>query len=199
MNKVISFVIGAAIGGAATFIFLKRQIEKKAYAKADDEIKSMKEEFIWTPKCNNTKTSKEDKHSGRYAWSESSVVDETAKESINYNTVSKKQPEDIHTKTSDIEVIKPDDFGEAFSDNEVPYMTDELFLYEDGVIADRENQMMKNPERSLGKDFLKTFGKYEDDASYIRNHKLAMDFAVYKRSMTWSELKKKQAVYEDDD
>lgn len=72
-------------------------------------------------------------------------------------------------------VISPDEFGE-FSD----YSTISLICFEDGVITDREFEIVDNVEEHIGKNACSHIGDYEPDAVHIRNDAKKCDYEILK-------------------
>lgn len=70
-------------------------------------------------------------------------------------------------------VITPDEFGE-FSD----YSTISLVCFEDGVITDRDYEVIDNFEEHIGKNACSHIGDYEEDAVHIRNDAKKCDYEI---------------------
>ena len=69
-------------------------------------------------------------------------------------------------------VIPPDEFGE------VGYEQIELTYYDDGVLADDDDEIIDDPEAVVGPYALTSFGKYEDDAVFVRNDARRCDYEI---------------------
>ena len=70
-------------------------------------------------------------------------------------------------------VISPDEFGE-FDD----YETISLTYYQDGTLADDNDQVIDDVNDIIGNDSLTHFGEYEDDSVFVRNDKMKCDYEI---------------------
>lgn len=82
-------------------------------------------------------------------------------------------------------IITPEEFGE----NE-DYDTSSLYYYADGVLADVDDSPINDVDNTVGYDSLKTFGKYEDDAVYVRNDILKCDYEIMKSEQYYIDILK---------
>ena len=78
-------------------------------------------------------------------------------------------------------VIPPEDYDE-FED----YDAIELVLYKDGVLADRELNIVKDATIKLG-DFYNHFGEYEEDSVFVRNDIFHADYEILRDEQTYRE------------
>lgn len=79
--------------------------------------------------------------------------------------------------------ISPDEFGEVDG-----YDTRTLTYYADGVLTDSDNSIIEDPSELVGENWKDEFGKFEDDAAYIRNDYICQDFEILKdldKYSTW--------------
>ncbi len=81
-------------------------------------------------------------------------------------------PEDSSNVQSEPYVISPDKFG-LKDDYELVTYT----YYRDGILADEHDKEITNAYETVG-EFKSHFGEYEDDAVYIRNERLKIDFEI---------------------
>ena len=79
-------------------------------------------------------------------------------------------------------VISPNEFGE-YSE----YNTISLVCFADGVITDRDFELLENPEEYIGRDACKHFGDYEDDAVHIRNDAKMCDYEILRDTRLYVE------------
>lgn len=80
-------------------------------------------------------------------------------------------------------VIPPDDFGECEDDG---WETATVTLYSDGIVADIYGGKIDIDE-VLGRDSLNHFGEYEDDAVFVRNERLKIDYEILRDKGTYLE------------
>ena len=80
--------------------------------------------------------------------------------------------------------ISPDEFDE-FDD----YTTVSLTYYEDGVLTDDNNEIVDDIEGTVGKDFARYFGEYEEDAAHIRNDSRKCDYEILRDSRNYSDVR----------
>ena len=81
-------------------------------------------------------------------------------------------------------VISPYDFGEADGYEQV-----ELTYYADGTLEDENYDLVTDVDEMIGTQSLYTFGEYEDDAVFVRNDHLRIDFQILKDYRTYEEAR----------
>lgn len=90
-------------------------------------------------------------------------------------------------------IITPEEFGELDE-----YERISLTYYSDGVLADDDNRAMSDAEieYAVGKKSLKRFAELdedsEEDAVYVRNDHLKVDYEIIRDLMTYEEILKRQ-------
>ena len=184
-NKFIWFTVGAAVGSAVTWKFLKTKYERLA----QEEIDSVKEVFsrIHADTPNN----------------ESPVgvtTESTEPTSSNIREYAAKLSEQGYTNYSDVEVsakggdpimndgerpyvIPPDEFG-TIDD----YDTISLTYYADGVVADDLDYRVENVDEVIGLESLCRFGEFEDDAVFVRNDELKSDYEILRDTRRYEDV-----------
>lgn len=181
MNKltnVIMFIFGAGVGSAATWYFLKSKYEaisneernsyKEYYEKKVAELTPEPEEQPNTPDPETFEKLRNKPD-----------ISEYTKQYVNYSDVKTAQSEpdpEEEEKESYSEkpyVITPEEFGE---DDE--YKTISLLYFADEVLTDDDYAIIENVDDVVGRESLKTFGKYEDDAVYVRNDRLKCEYEI---------------------
>ena len=189
MNKltnVIMFIFGAGVGSAATWYFLKSKYEaisneerdsyKEYYEKKVAELTPEPEEQPNTPDPETFEKLRNKPD-----------ISEYTKQYVNYSDVKTASSEPEEEKESYSEkpyVITPEEFGE---DDE--YKTISLLYFADEVLTDDDYSIIENVEETVGKDSLKTFGRYEDDSVYVRNDRLKCDYEILKDERRFEDIK----------
>lgn len=147
LNDVTFLVMGAFIGSAVTWRYMK----KKHEAEMSDEP------FDWG----------EDEQNQPDDTTENTTEDsekEEAENIIKYNQYFQESSEkkEKESKSMDpIRVISPDEFQES----EYPSLS--LWYYTDGVITNDDNKIVTNAIELIGSDFKNHFGEYEDDPDTV--------------------------------
>ena len=201
--NVLIFAVGAAIGSAATWKFVKDKYEKIA----QEEIESVKKVFSDRFNSSDEETSSEESDEEMseedpvsdcrtICWEELEDLDPSELEEeeyqadlIEYEDIANiyKEGGADNMPTSEPRepyVIEPVEFGELDD-----YKTFELTYYEDGILEDEDYDIVKNPEEILGPDALGSFGEYEDDSVFVRNERLRADFQILKDYRTYDEAR----------
>ena len=172
LSKVVMFTVGAAVGSAVTYKYLKTKYERIA----DDEIESIREFYekrrVEIPKNETTGDTEEIKKT--------------------YNEIadgygSTVMPDDANEEVTCVSkpyVISPSEFGEN------DYETESLTYYADGVLADETNEVIEDVDDIVGEASLETFGQYEDDSVFVRNDRLERDYEILYDSRSYSQVKK---------
>ena len=147
LNDVAFLVMGAFIGSAVTWRYMK----KKHEAEMHDEP------FDWG----------EDEQNQPEDTTENTTEDSEKKEAediIKYNQYfqeSSEKKEKESKPMNPIRVISPDEFQES----EYPSLS--LWYYTDGVITNDDNKIVTNATELIGSDFKNHFGEYEDDPDTV--------------------------------
>lgn len=191
-NSVItgfSFLLGIGIGAYVTYMYVKDM-----YAEiAQEEINSVKEAYAEKTKNlqRDVITEDEKKEKVDEAKNKPDISEYAAKlkESgyINYSEISQED--------NDVEVpyvIAPEDYGENDE-----YETISLTYYSDGVLTDEDDEVITNPGKLVGEDFVSHFGDYEDDSVFIRNDDRKIDFEILMDYRTYQDVLKAKPHLED--
>lgn len=179
-SKILWFTAGAAIGVAVTHKYFKTKYERIA----QEEIDSVKRAFSESQQSEPTEGSTE--NDGASAPNPEEVAA--------YNAIVTQQgysDSDAPVKSVGKEVegvsrpyvISPADF-----DTEDDYEAYSLTYYEDGVLADEQNNPIENVDEMVGLDSLNHFGEYEDDAVHVRNDAMQCDFEILRDLRNYSDV-----------
>ena len=182
MNNFLSgslfFLSGAAVASFITY----KLVEKKFKNLADEEIESVREVYErklkkLNPDKNEESEVKKDEVAVNVAKTNpySSLVN-----NLGYSNNKKEEKEDMDYN---IEVIPPEDFGEY------GYKCESLTYYKkDAVLTLDDDTKIHNVESYVGPDALNTFGEYEDDSVFVRNHEMKTDFEILLDNRGYSEV-----------
>ena len=171
-SKILYLLIGGAIG-----FFTAKSIYQK---RADEEIRSVVEEFNKLKKDETKKT--ED-------------VTQKKAEAIRKNYASAIKKDEKNENKSAYEMIDENEFDTCEDSRGIPYETDTLYYFEDGILANRENDVVKDIKSLIGTDNL-VFDY--NDALYFRNHLLKLDIEILRDERYFSDVKKHEQYYEED-
>lgn len=194
MNKVaivLSFVLGAAAGVAASWTVIKKQQEQKyqealesmerVYAKRSDRDISEEVEGEPEPTEENREMSVRE-----YAEKLSEIGYTDYAELAKVESEKKEEKKEEVTNVKKPYVISPYDYGEADG-----YETESLIYYADGVLTDDDNNPIEDVEGTVGKDALNHFGEYEDDSVFVRNERYKIDYEILLDSSKFADLKRR--------
>lgn len=202
---IISFVLGAAVGGAGTWFGVRTVYAKRSEA----DILSVKEAF--RERIENMKVGLDELKDGidkLAGTSEETDISEPTvlttekiqdKENVldyirgrKYTQYSRKIPAGENSESNSEEtdilkpyVIPPEDYGE-FDD----YGKVSLYYFADKIVADEQAVVLDNVDEILG-DALEHFGEYEDDSVYCRSDLRRCDYAILKNLDTYAEYKRR--------
>lgn len=205
VTNVIMLVLGASIGSLVTWKCLDNK-----YAKiAQEEIDSVKEAFAkhaveiaQYSGTEETESTEDAREKAELAKSKPDISEYTVhiqnKEKINYNEFSSIRAKTIATDVAVVEpieiesdpempdkpyVIPPEDFGDIDG-----YETISLTYYSDKALADDRDQLVEDIELTVGFASLGSFGQYEDDSVFVRNHALKCDYEILLDHRKYSEV-----------
>lgn len=194
----ITFAVGAAIGGYASWQYAKKKYE----ALAQEEIDSVKEAFshketVANYVCNNNDTMVKDfadiviKRVERVKAQQivdtnsyrSSEVDDNEDEVIITSSADDYPSEDEEHYSDKPYVISPAEFGEKEE-----YETVSLIYFADGVLTNDDYDEVADIELTVGRESLNHFGEYEDDSVFVRNDNNKCDYEILKDLRTFSDV-----------
>lgn len=210
MNKkllnVLIFTVGAAIGSAVTWKVVKTKYEQIA----QEEIDSVKKEFVSLMQNMKQKLQKDASYDGPqdaddsaeecdddYPDDDERDFTEKEKEQIEYYKVTSKYRSSENDKnneeggTGDEDdvpyingpyVISPEDFNSS----PPGYNAQPLTYFADGILADDWGVAI-DLEETIGEDAVNHFGEYADDIVYVRNDRTEIDYEVSRDPRTYGE------------
>lgn len=178
LNKIFIFAVGAALGSAVTWKFIKSKYKKIA----DEEIASVKEKFGrgHRAEINPVDDAAEIKPDKTDIFEYQKIVDESGYVNYSTNKEEDKKEED-EEEMNEPYVISPEEFGEN------DYETESLTYYTDGVLTDENDKVIKDVDNLIGEDALTHFGEYEDDSVFVRNDRLKTDFEILMDYRTYTD------------
>lgn len=208
MNKklinILMFTVGAAIGSVVTWKVIKTKYERIA----QEEIDSVKGEFInlmqnmkQKLKADVTNEDVTEECDEYYPDDDERDFTEKEKEQIEYYKLTSKyrgsknddetnkeggtgdEDEDEVPFINGPYVITPDDF----SNSPPGYNAQPLNYFADGVLADDWGVKI-DIEEIIGEDAINHFGEYVDDIVYIRNDRTEIDYEVIRDPRTYGEV-----------
>lgn len=188
VKSTIAFVTGAIVGATAAWFLVKDK-----YAKlAQEEIDDVKATFARRFNNQHTEQASEEeevtvkKEENRFAAISSlNAFDPPEVDNTDYSSITSAlgysgdvidEPEEVDKPY----VISQHEFGE-FGD----YMEISLTYYEDGIVADDDDEIIDDVEAVLGTDFMNEF---EDDIVLIRNDARKCDYEVSRDYRTYHEV-----------
>lgn len=184
MSKLVyvaTFVAGTVIGGLATWLFL----DKKYKDISKKEIDSVKEKFSrgWDLKKVDEKPKEEPEEEPKES-EDPPVMDiktyaqKILKDSgyVDYSTKIKAAEEPKSSEEPVVYdepyIISFDEYGELYD-----YETINLIFYQDGVLADEEDEIVEDIKDTVG-DALDHFAEHDDEALFVRNDKRKCDYEI---------------------
>lgn len=175
----LAFLVGGVVGAAATWSYAKKHFSEIA----DEEIASVKR--VYAREKNSSAEEEE-----QSAVSEQDVRD-YAKEVSRLNYSGKSADEDLddamdaHKRATKPYVIPPEEFGELDDHETVTW-----YHHTDGVLSDEDGRRVEDVDGSVGRDYAKHFGEYDDSAVHIRNDRLKMDYEILLDTRSYAEVLK---------
>lgn len=189
MKTFVAFLAGAAVGSAATWFCVKKVYERIA----QEEIDSVKEVFSARYSDDEPQDSDD---AAEDEEQEASSPSDLAKKAQNkpgimeYAEMLSKagytnySGNDVKQEDEDVPVvIPPEEFGERED-----YEQLSLIYFSDQVLVDDDYNVITNIDQLVGRDSLTTFGQYEDDSVFVRNHRLKKDFEILADPRTYGEM-----------
>lgn len=184
-KTILTFVLGAAAGSAATWYFLdkkhKRDIQDvceqwSAYCDGLEEIYAMESD--------NQDEEEPEELPTR-------VAEERHYEATNIQDYAANlpQPDTSYEKGDESMdepyVITPEEFSDLEYEG---YSTETLTYYADGVLTDYLDTVIENVDDMIGEDSLNHFGEYEEDTVFVRNDHLMAGYEIQRDLRTYAEV-----------
>lgn len=201
-SNVFAFLAGLCVGGCGALLLCKKHFERKSQDEVS-EIRQIYKEMAEKAR-NLTEEAQKDLNGVELAQMNRQKPDisEYMEKIRNYGYTNYAKPEPPLMEEEDEEeelpplvedpyaddspapegifIIEPDAAGEEY---EVVYLT----YYADGTLADDMNDILREPEDTIGPDALKHFGEYIDDVVYVRNTHLKADYEITRDPRTYAE------------
>lgn len=186
MKNILALIAGIGIGVAISWTYNKNKYEDMV----QEEVESLRNMNDEKSKKESMKVEEEKaKHVDISTQKEKEEFDkqlDDVKKIIDYNNYSQ-NPDDEEDKEIGgnklMTIIKPDEFADK-----IGYDTDSFYIFADNIITDENNEVIINVKETLGftvEEIRNQFGVYENDAVYIRNPKLNMDYEVLRELETY--------------
>ena len=183
LKGALLFIAGAA---SASFITYK-VVEKKFKDIADEEIASVKAVCERKLKKMEVKNIDEIKDEMEKNVAPIDVITKnnpygSLVNDLGYSNNKKEEEKDM-VEDVNVEVIPPEDFGEY------GYKCESLTYYNiDKVLTFDNDEKITDVDKIIGPDALNTFGEYEDDSVFVRNHDMKTDFEILLDSRSYSDV-----------
>lgn len=181
MNKVTGFAlfaVGAAIGSLVTWKLVKTKYERIA----QEEINSVKETFAKRkPVMNTPKPTDTQEHVGN-SQPDFEKYTNLAK-AYNYADEEDEEEEGEPDMSDGPQVISPDEFGQNDS-----YDIVSLNYYADGILTDDWDNVIDDPDETVGPDIEKHFGEYEEDTVYVMNDEHGAYYEICRDLRNYSDV-----------
>lgn len=183
----VMFVVGAAAGSAATWLYAKKYYERIAQEEIDS-VKAVFSEHKPDTVVKNNNVQEENQHKADIAKLKPDLVNYAAKlHEEGYTNYTKHSEKIIEEKDVPMPnkpyIISPEEFGESGN-----YTQISLTYYSDGVLADDEDEIIEDIDDTVGEDFADHFGDYEDDSVFVRNDRLRCDYEILKDNRSYHDV-----------
>lgn len=179
MNNVAGFAmfaVGAAIGSLVTWKLVKTKYERIA----QEEINSVKETFAKRKPVVKVEEKNDDSRSDFEEYKKYRNL------ATAYGTFGEENNEDKEGEpemSDGPQVISPDEFGQNDS-----YDIVSLNYYSDGVLTDDWDNIIDDPEETVGPDIENHFGEYEEDTVYVRNDEHGAYYEICRDLRNYSDV-----------
>lgn len=197
MNKIVTFMLGAGIGSAATYFVVKRVIEERTDKEIESVVTTFRERFS---KMEEILTDEQKEELGIFSPSKEMIesiqeeTEEITDETEYTNEVEKlgysvgvdlsegndEHAENIVNLNSAPYVITEDEFGEFGNEEET------LIFYADNVLATEDDDPIDDIDSLVG-NCLNMMGEY-DETLYVRNQDRETDYVILRSEKNWSDI-----------
>lgn len=194
ISSSVCFIVGGVIAWFGSKYFYKKKYEDKA----DQEIDSVRKAY---ENSYYNKKNEEDKKNNICKQNDESKVTTIEVEDSDpeftpddynkyFNKTKKYSIKDpVKNRTNKIYVITEEEFARS----ECNVQT--LVFYKDGILADDDFNIIKNVEETIGSEALSSFGEFKDDAVYVRNELLNIDYEILLDDRTYIEANPDKSAF----
>lgn len=180
LSNVVMFAVGAAVGSAVTWKFVKTKYERIA----QEEIESVKETY--------SKRAESDEQLEKLENGLKKTIDNMQKQIDAYEHANLVRDSGYTnyavTERKVIDVDRPYVIDQDEYDTLDDYESEELLYYSDGVLADYYGDIVDDVDDMVGLDNLKILMEDDDvDSVYIRNDSRRFDYEVLLDLRSYSE------------
>lgn len=185
LAKVLGgFLIGAAVGAAASYIFLKDKYEKSA----DEEIKLVKEYYRKKYDELDNRVEKVKKQGSEIKELQKKVVESVVK----YNTFSNADPEEnynvaVHEHPTEDDGVYEISFDEYLNDNPMDEKKELIYYAGDQTLVDEAGEPIEI-DGTIGYDCIAILEDSINNIAYFRNPKNETDYEVDKVDGAYKDL-----------
>lgn len=188
-NNVFVFVVGAAVGSLATWLYMKNKVEL-----LQAELNDLEEYYVRCDEYDSEEEAPEDEegeephdetvnglHVKPNIMEYAKRVQDQGYVDYSGNPKSAAKPKEV----DDVErpyVISPEEFGE------IGYSTMSLTYYNDGVLTDEDGDIIEDVDDIVGRDSLDTFGDYEEDSVFVRDDRKKTDYEILADERNYSDV-----------
>lgn len=186
MNKGFVFTLGVAIGATAGYLTAWKILKTKYEQVAHEEIEEVREYYA---SKKDAPVSEDDSSEDSEDETESSEIPvgslRTEYSSLaSLYSVNDNEGGDKPMSRREPYIISPAEFGE-----DDDYETITLIYYNDGILADRDGNVIEDIESCIGYESLKHFGELSDDDSvYVRNDDSMIEYEVLLDESNYEDL-----------
>ena len=167
LSKVLIFASGAIVGSVVTWKYLKTKYEQIANA----EIESIKNYYGVTKHVETEVAPVQND-------SKPETVKQPSPDVIEYRKIAGRyydttgEPKPVASAVEGPYVIPPEEYGE------LDYEQVSLIYFADEVLTDECYDPVTSINETVGREALRSFGLYEDDAVHVRNDELKKDYEI---------------------
>lgn len=221
--SLLSFVVGAAVGAGATFVYMKEQNRKQVLneVSAMDEYYSKREQVEDTEEVVSKSAVDISGKENEYYVSNIPVKKVTNTDSIDYSKITKKPSKDVSNddKSDDgieFEIWKDggdnvdpvakellkDEEEDVFEIieyddflNKPGYEAENLIAYSDDILAVDGSNKLTDVNSTIGSRALAKLGTEEDAVIFVRNNKNKVEYEVIRSTLTYQEACEERIDY----
>ena len=191
VKKLLIFAAGVGVGVFGSYFYFEKKFQKEISEKKslDEERAKWAEERKEAVDEEPTDISEEEEEvvPRKAKVTQKPLKDlakDTMEEIIQENGYSSPATQESKTNLEAIEIIAPEEFGNA------GYSEIELTYYADGTLADDEDDPMDSAEiiEMVGPYAISNIGKFVDDAVHVRNNEKQIDFEILRDERNYEDV-----------
>ena len=188
MNKIVIFMLGAAVGGCIGAFLMAKKTERDLTAEFEEELEGMKEYYerkYAKPEESKDKDKAEaPKEMSKSSYADYISVNDTEKRVVSYHTIATPKEEKQEEETSvdsdfyQVSVITQEEYNDDYDNGKST-----LYYFEpEHILVNLQDNIMDSGPFETVLDSFEDYDDYRDQVAYGRDIRTKTDYEIFRRT-----------------